>query len=99
LLDAGAGIIADLQSGSVAGLVGAAQKAATTYNTFKGKNLRSIAQAEAVSLGKDTINKFGPDATRAVTNKADGWVFPNAVNARAQQSLLTTSTTPLPGGA
>lgn len=76
LLDAAGGILSDLQSGSVAGLIGAVQKAGTTYNTFKGKNLKSIAQAEAVSLGKDVINKFGPDATRAAINKADGWVFP-----------------------
>ena len=34
LLDAGLGILGDLQSGSVLGLIGAAQKAGTAYNTF-----------------------------------------------------------------
>jgi hypothetical protein len=48
LLDAGIGIISDLQSGSVAGLIGAVQKAGTTYNTFKGANLKSIVKEEAV---------------------------------------------------
>lgn len=78
LLSTASGIIDDLQSGSVAGLIGAAQKAGTSYNTFKGKNLRSIVQSEATALGRDTINQFGPGATRSVINKVDGWVFPTA---------------------
>ena len=76
LLNTGEGILADLEKGSVAGLIGAAQKAGAAYNTFKGKNLQSIVQSEAVSLGKQVIGTYGPDATRAVINKADGWVFP-----------------------
>lgn len=76
LLDTAEGILSDLESGSVAGIIGAAQKAGSAYNTFKGKNLRSVVQSEAVSLGKDTIKQFGPGATRQVINKADGWVFP-----------------------
>ena len=83
LLATGEGIMADLESGSVLGLIGAAQKAGATYNTFKGKNLKSIVQSEAVSLGKQTIGQFGPNATRSVINKADGWVFPNAQATRA----------------
>jgi len=78
LLSTGEGILADLESGSVAGLIGAAQKAGAAYNTFKGKNLRSIVESEAVSLGKQTIGQYGPNATRAVINKADGWFFPTA---------------------
>jgi len=84
LLSTGEGIMADLESGSVAGLIGAAQKAGAAYNTFKGKNLKSIVQSEATSLGKQTIGQYGPNATRAVINKADGWVFPTA--ARNQQN-------------
>jgi len=76
LLSTGEGILEDLQSGSVAGLIGAAQKAGATYNTFKGKNLKSVVQSEATSLGKDAIKTFGPGATRAAIGKADGWVFP-----------------------
>ena len=78
LLATGEGIMADLESGSVAGLIGAAQKAGASYNTFKGKNLKSIVESEATSLGKQTIGQYGPNATRSVINKADGWVFPTA---------------------
>jgi hypothetical protein len=38
LLDAGFGIIEDLQSGGVAGIIGSVQKAGTVYNTFKSKH-------------------------------------------------------------
>jgi hypothetical protein len=48
LLDAGLGIVDDLQSGSVSGVIGAVQKAGTVYNTFKGKNLKSIAKEETI---------------------------------------------------
>ena len=78
LLSTGEGIMADLESGSVAGLIGAAQKAGAAYNTFKGKDLKSIVQSEAVSLGKQALGQYGPNATRSVINKADGWVFPTA---------------------
>ena len=78
LLATGEGIMADLESGSVAGLIGAAQKAGAVYNTLKGKNLRSIVQSEAISLGKQALGQYGPNATRSVINKADGWVFPTA---------------------
>jgi hypothetical protein len=97
LLSTGEGILADLQSGSVAGLIGAAQKAGATYNTFKGKNLKSIVQSEAVSLGKQAIGQFGPNATRSVINKADGWVFPTATAKRAFASA-TASDTAIGGG-
>ena len=83
LLSTGNGIMADLESGSVAGLIGAAQKAGATYNTFKGKNLRSVVESEARSLGTQAIKQFGPNATRSVINKADGWAFPNAQATRA----------------
>ena len=78
LLATGEGIMADLESGSVAGLIGAAQKAGAAYNTFKGKNLKSIVESEAISLGKQALGQYGPNATRSVINKADGWVFPTA---------------------
>ena len=78
LLATGEGIMADLESGSVAGLIGAAQKAGAAYNTFKGKNLRSIVQSEAISLGKQVISQNGVNSVRSVINRADGWVFPTA---------------------
>ena len=81
LLETGAGIIGDLQSGSVLGLIGAAQKAARLNQTFKGKNLGSIAASEAVRLGTQTIQQgVTPGGVRAVANKVDGWIFPTPQN-------------------
>ena len=77
LLETGGGIIGDLQSGSVLGLIGGVQKAARLNQTFKGKNLGSIAASEAVRLGTQTIQQgVTAGGVRAVANKADGWVFP-----------------------
>lgn len=81
-LDTASGILEDLSSGSVLGLIGAAQKAGTAYNTFKGKDLKSIATSEATALGKNAIITSLPGATRAVANKADGWIFPTATAQR-----------------
>jgi hypothetical protein len=55
LLDAGGGILQDLQSGGPLGLIGAAQKALTARNTFKGKDIRSLAKSEATALGTSAI--------------------------------------------
>ena len=68
LLSTGEGILADLQSGSVAGLIGAAQKAGTAYNTFKGKNLQSIVKEEANAALKDVLRTTIPAAVRAQPN-------------------------------
>jgi len=78
LLDAGQGILQDLESGGVLGLIGAAQKASTAYNTFKGKNLKSMALSEATAIGQKVLVGELPGATRAVANKLDGWFFPTA---------------------
>lgn len=76
LLETGEGILADLESNSVTGLIGAAQKAGTAYNTWKGKDIKSVVRNEATSLGTQAIRQLGPNYTRAAINKADGWVFP-----------------------
>ena len=78
LLDAGQGILQDFESGGVLGLLGAVQKAGTAYNTFKGKNLKSLALSEATKIGQNVLVGELPGATRAVTNKLDGWFFPTA---------------------
>lgn len=91
LLSTGQGIIQDLQSGSVLGLIGAAQKAGAAYNTLKGKNLKSIVQAEATSIGKDIIQGQLPGAVRSVAGKADGWLFPN----KTLQRQANTETPPI----
>lgn len=95
LLETGAGIIGDLQSGSVLGLIGAAQKAARLNQTFKGKNLAAITKSEAITLGKNTLIQGLPAATRAVTNRADGWLFPKAVNPQQVGPTLTPNGLPL----
>jgi hypothetical protein len=55
LLDAGGGILNDLSSGSVVGLLGAAQKGLTARNTFKGVDIKSLAVSEALGTGTGAI--------------------------------------------
>ena len=78
LLSTGTGILQDLQSGSVLGLIGAAQKAGTAYNTWKGKDIKSVAIAETTALGKQVIQGSLPGAVKTVANKADSFIFPKA---------------------
>lgn len=82
LLDAGLGIIGDLQSGNLGGLIGAAQTAARTYNTFKGKNLKSTAISEAISIGTNTVVQSLPGATRPILNKPTGVFIPTPKTGR-----------------
>jgi hypothetical protein len=85
------GIIQDLEKQSVMGLIGAAQKAGTAYNTFKGKDLKSIAVAEATALGTQVIKSgITPDAVRTVAGKADGIFFPTATAERNRQATNAT---------
>ena len=97
LLDTGVGILQDLQSGSVLGLIGAAQKAGTAYNTFKGKNIAAIAKNEAVAIGKSTVIQALPGATRSVANRADGWIFPQAQAQRQAAAQAQGRNNPNPG--
>ncbi len=78
LLDAGAGILEDLQSGSLLGAIGAAQKAGTAYNTFKGKNIKSIAVSEATALGTQAIQGSIAGAARPTQGRGNGMFFPTA---------------------
>ena len=66
LIDAGVGIIEDLQSGTVAGAIGAVQKAGATYNTFKDKNIRAIVNNEAQQAAITIARQALPGATRAI---------------------------------
>jgi hypothetical protein len=65
LIDAGVGIIEDLQAGGVAGIVGALQKAGTAYNTFKDKNIRSTVNQEVKDSATAILKGSLPAATRA----------------------------------
>ena len=94
LLETGAGILGDLQSGNVLGLIGAAQKAARLNQTFKGKNLGALAASEAVKLGTQTIQQgVTPGGVRAVANKVDGWVFPTPKTSPATAPGIAQTTT------
>jgi len=66
LLDTGIGIYEDLQSGSVAGVIGAVQKAGTAYGTFKGKNLKAIVKEEAIAGARGVLRNTIPGQVRSV---------------------------------
>ena len=68
LLDAGIGIFQDLNSRSLAGVIGAVQKAGTVYQTFKGKDLRPIAKEEAVGAVRSVLRSTLPGAVRPQPN-------------------------------
>ena len=78
LLDAGVGIVEDLQSGGVAGIIGAVQKGGTAYNTFKGVNLRSVVNEEANIGLKGAIRNSIPAAVRQQPGGSGGFVFPRS---------------------
>jgi hypothetical protein len=80
LLDAAGGIVEDLQSGSLLGAIGAVQKAGTAYNTFKGKDLRSLTKSEAVSLGVGALTSAIPGAVRSLPGRGSGAIFPTPEN-------------------
>lgn len=76
LLDAGQGILNDLQNGN---LIGAAQTAMRSYQTFggnKGADLRSTLKSEAVALGTGALIQGIPAATRTLMNAQKGVFIP-----------------------
>jgi hypothetical protein len=76
LLDAGGGILEDLQSGGPLGVIGALQKAGTAVNTFKGKNIKSLAVNETVALGVGALTGAIPGAVKSLQGRPNGMVFP-----------------------
>jgi hypothetical protein len=94
LLDTGAGIISDLTSGGPLGLIGAVQKAGRLNQTFKGKNLRSIAASEATTLGKNALIQGLPGSNRSVANRSNGWLFPKQVTPTTNQTGPTNNPPP-----
>ena len=91
VVDTIGGIVNDLQSGSVMGIIGAAQKAGSIYQTFKGQNLQSIVRNEANAVIKDVIRGELPNAVRQTTNAADGFFFPK-VPAQTNSTTTTPAT-------
>lgn len=78
LLDAGAGILQDLESRSLLGVIGAVQKAGAAKNTFKGKNLASIAKSEAAALGSQAVIGAIPGAIKSLPGRGNGIFIPTA---------------------
>jgi len=81
LLDAGLGIISDLESGSVAGVIGAVQKAGTVYNTFRGANLKAVVSQSATDAIQGVLrstNQGTPGGlnTSQITNALNRPIFP-----------------------
>jgi hypothetical protein len=82
LVDAGLGIYEDLEAiltgrGGLQNVIGAVQKAGTAYQTFKGKDIASIANQEAKLGARQVLAASLPGATRQVVNAANGMIFPN----------------------
>lgn len=85
LVDAGIGIYEDLEAiltgrGGLQNVIGAVQKAGTAYQTFKGKDIASIANQEAKQAAKQILTASLPGATRQVVNAANGMIFPKPPN-------------------
>ena len=76
LLDAGIGIVEDLQSGGVAGVIGAIQKAGTAYNTWKDAPIRSVVSEEANAALNSVLRNTIPAQVRQAQNANGGFVFP-----------------------
>jgi hypothetical protein len=89
LLDVAGGISRDLQSGSVLGLIGAAQKAGTAVNTFKGANLKSTVISEATALGVTVLQGSLAGAVPQLANipLSGGAYFPTPTVARNQTTV------------
>jgi hypothetical protein len=88
VVDTIGGIVNDLQSGSVLGIIGAVQKAGTAYQTFKDRDLKSIVRNEANAVLNDVIRGELPGAVRQAANAADGFFFPKVP---AQTNPTTTA--------
>jgi hypothetical protein len=77
LLDAGIGIVRDLQTDSF-DPIGAVQKAGTVYNTFKGANIKSVVNEEANAAVKAVVRNSIPGAVRQQQGGSGGFVFPRS---------------------
>jgi hypothetical protein len=81
LIDAVEGFTQDLQAlaggrGSLTNVLGAVQTAGTAYNTFKGKDLRSIASTEAQAAAKDVLRQGLAGSMRQAITVGNGQLFP-----------------------
>lgn len=101
LIDVAGGIVSDLQSGTVGGLIGAVQKAGTAYETFKDGKLKSVAKAEAKQVLTDVLLNTVTGAVRNVQNTPTSQVSqilksPNAGSDPATGGGVGTGTGEIP---
>ena len=94
LVDAGLGIIQDIQSGNLKGAIGAVQKASTAYNTWKNKDIRSTISEEANQQLKNVLRTSIPGYVR---NGAIVTTFPRPSSQTYYPNSLTRATGPTPG--
>ena len=85
LIDAVTGTFEDLAlladgRGGIQNVIGAVQTAGTAYNTFKGKDLRSIANEEVRLGARQVLRESLPGAMRVAINTGNGMIFPRAPN-------------------
>lgn len=81
LVDAIEGTFGDLEAiasgrGGVQNVLGAIQNAGATYNTFKGKDIRSIANIEIREGTRQIAQAALPGAARIAMNSINGQIFP-----------------------
>ena len=74
LLDAGIGIYQDLQAGSVAGVIGALQKAGTARQTFRNVNLGQLAGQELKEGAITALRSTVPGQVRTQPNGQPGFL-------------------------
>jgi hypothetical protein len=73
LLDAGIGIVTDLESGNPLSLIGAAQTAAATYNTWKsGPSIATTLKADVTQAVNNAVRGSLPGAIRAAGVPTNG---------------------------
>lgn len=85
LVDAVQGTFEDLAllatgQGGVQNVLGAVQKAGTAYQTFKGKDIRSILNDDVQQASRDIARQNLPGAVRLAMNKTNGMLFPKPPN-------------------
>jgi hypothetical protein len=96
LVDAGQGLYEDLEAlstgrGGLQNVIGAVQKAGTAYNTFKGKDIKSIANEEAKTAAKQVLQATLPGAVRQVVNSGNGIFFPTPPKVSYNQGTGTNN--------
>jgi hypothetical protein len=75
IIDAGAGILEDLQAKNLQGILGAVQKAGTVYETSQ-RITRAGINEELRTGSRQVLRESLPGAVRLAVNKANGMIFP-----------------------